>query len=170
MSVLEQIKRVNNITELEEWVKALFEDEEGEYIPALINEGKYTVEEGEDFYLKLVIAHNKVNMSKTWLKMNMSSGLIDPDWDGRESIYQCFIENIITMRNVKGNSLYQLNPLLVSDEVEELEYDNSTLVNAVYKGGYGTGKGELILKSDGNKGLLVLKDRKSTRLNSSHTT
>lgn len=155
MSALEQVKIMNNIDDLETWIKTMFENEESEYIPALINEGGYTSKEGEDFYLKLVIAHNKVDLTKTWLKMNMSFGLIDPDSDNGDKLYQKLIENIITMRNVKGNSLYQINPLLIGDEVEELEYDNSTVVNAVYKGG--SKKNELILKSDGSKGLYLLK-------------
>lgn len=155
MSVLEKIKKMNNIDDLEVFIKNIFEDEENEYIPAIINEGGYTSKEGEDFYLKLVIAHNKVNLLKTWLKENMSLGLIDPDWGNDDDLYQKLIENIITMRNVKGNSLYQINPLLVGVEVEELEYDNSTVVNALYKGG--SGKSELILKSDGSKGLYILK-------------
>ncbi len=169
MKILEQIKEVKTLEELEELIRSLFKEEDEEYIPAVINEGRFTVEEGEDFYLKLVIAHDKVNLSKTWLKTNMTLGILDPDWDNKEDIYQKLVENIVTRRNVKGHSLYQLNPLLVGEEIEEMEYDNSIVVNAVYKGGYGSGKGQLILKNDEAKGLLVLKKVIEPFLNEAHT-
>lgn len=161
MKVLNEIKEISNLEELEGYIKGLFiQDKYDRYIPAIINEGIYTVESGESFYLKLVLAHHKVEYKTTWLKRNLEFGLKDPDFrfNENESIYNLFVENVITRRKVKGNYLYQINPNIVGDEIEEYQYDNNIIVNAFYNNEYSNIKGKPVLKIENEKNILMIKD------------
>lgn len=52
---LNDIKKLSKIEEIEDYIRNIFIQKRNDrYIPAIINEGKYTIEFGEDFYLKLV--------------------------------------------------------------------------------------------------------------------
>ena len=165
MKFIEDLKNLKNLTELETYIRNIFiKDEDERYIPAIIEVGDYTIEEGDDFYLKLVLVHHKVALKKTWLKENLAFSIIDPDSDN-ESIYNLFVENVITTRKVKGNSLYQLNPLMVSDSIDEYEYDNNFIINSYYNDEYSNIKGIPVLKSSENIKLLVVKDVLSLYLN-----
>lgn len=55
MKYLDQIKRTSTISELSQEIASIFKSfEDDDYIPAIIEEGNYTADQGEDFYLKLV--------------------------------------------------------------------------------------------------------------------
>ena len=161
MKILDDVRKISSLNELEEYIRKLFNNSiDDSYMPAIIDEGNYTSDEGDDFYLKLVLAHQRVSIKKPWLKENLSFGILDPGSEevNCETIYDLFVENVITQRKVKGNNLYQINPLLVNDSVEEYEYDNNSLVNASYHDEYSSIKGIPILKTTNDIKLLVLKD------------
>jgi len=159
MKILDDIRKLSSLNEVEEYLKNLFvKNNCTRYIPAIVNEGLFTADSGVDFYLKLILAHHKVKLEKTWLKDNLIFGIYDPDFDGGNSYYDIFVENVITLRKVKGNNLYQINPNITSDSVEEHEYDNNVLVNAYFNSEYSKGKGIPVLTTNDNKNLLVIKD------------
>jgi hypothetical protein len=155
---LSQLKKVNTVQELVEEILSVFNDYEGDdYIPAIIEEGTFTVEYGEDLYVKLVLKHQSIKLEKTWLKGNFVFGLEEPKYSRSEINQNSFIQNIITYRRYKSRDLYQLNPLLVSNEINEFEYKNSNYVNAFYNDEYSNLQGLPVLKYSSNNNLLVLK-------------
>ncbi|MDA2381439.1 hypothetical protein PDN41_06485 [Bacillus cereus] len=162
---LNMLKKVSNPKGFFGVIQKIFEDfYVGEYYPAIIEEGKYTRESGTDFYLKLVLKHQSVPINKTWLKNNLIHGISDPYDVGEETVFNndAFIHNVITTRNYKMNSLYQLNPLLVTDAYSEYENKNNIYVNAYFNNEYSTIKGKPVLKEldSGNLGVFknVFKD------------
>lgn len=161
--ILKNIKKAKNIKELKELIQNIYSSKNiVEYIPAIIEEGKFTKENGEDFYLKLVLSHRKNKLENTWLKENMIFGIKDPDTVNKSLAYNVFTENIITFRNVKGNNLYQLNPNIMGSNINEYQYDNSNLVNAYYNEEYSNLKGKQVLKLENGTDIYlytnVLKD------------
>lgn len=158
LNYLEQLKQTNTIKSLIKEIKAFFNNfNDEEYIPAIIEEGDYTREKGEDFYLKLVLKHHSIKIDKTWLKNNMEFGLEEPTDYENNINNDSFIHNVITQRKYKSRNLYQLNPLLVSEEIDEYEYTNSDYINAFYNDEYSNIKGYPVLKSTKDNKLLVLK-------------
>jgi len=156
---IKKLKDIKCLDELKEFIKNIYkQDYKDLYIPAIINSGNFTVENGEDFYLKLVLAHQKMEISKTWLKSNMVFGIKDPDFERVDSFYEVLTENVITHRKVKGNTLYQLNPNIVGDEIVEYEYDNNTFVNAYYNEEYSNIKGKPVLIQKNDKDVYVYKN------------
>lgn len=155
---LEQLKPINTLPNLVKAIKSIFESfEDNNYIPAIIEEGSFTLEQGEDLYLKLVLKHQSLKLEKTWLKDNMAFGLEEPT-DYRDNVNDsAFAHNIITYRKYKSRNLYQLNPLLVSDGINEYEYSNSNYVNAYLNDEYSNLKGLPVLKSTNDLKLMVLK-------------
>jgi hypothetical protein len=148
---LNQINQTSSIEDLIMVVKSFFENDD-EYIPAIIDEGKFTAEEGEDFYLKLVLKHASIPIKSTWLKNNLAFHLEEPN-----EAEQAFIHNVIVYRRYKSRNLYQLNPLLVTDEIDEYEYTNSVYVNAYFNDEYSSVQGVPVLKLDDDENLFVLK-------------
>jgi hypothetical protein len=150
----EFLKRINKADSIEEIIlviKSFFETDD-EYIPAIIDEGNFTEDEGEDFYLKLVLKHASIPIKTTWLKNNLAFHLEEPDEEG-----QAYIHNVIVYRRYKSRNLYQLNPLLVTDEISEYEYTNSAYVNAYFNDEYSNIQGVPVLKLDDDENLLLLK-------------
>lgn len=155
---LDQLKKVNTLPNLVKAIKSIFENfEDNNYIPAIIEEGNFTLEQGEDLYLKLVLKHQSIKLEKTWLKDNMAFGLEEPT-DYKDNLNNsAFAHNVITQRKYKSRNLYQLNPLLISDEINEYEYSNSNYVNAYLNDEYSNLKGLPVLKSTNDLKLMVLK-------------
>lgn len=163
--ILEKFNEIKNITDICEIVKNIYKNSKDLYIPAIINQGEFTTEKGEDFYLKLVLAHHQLELSKTWLKSNMVFGIKDPDFEQLNSVYEILTENVITNRKVKGNSLYQLNPNIGNDEIVEYEYDNNIFVNAFYNDEYSNVKGKPVLIQKNDKDIYVNKNVFKSYLN-----
>lgn len=158
---LDRLKTFSNLKQIEGYIQEVYNSSEDRYIPAIINEGSFIESNGEDFYLKLILLHVKTKFKKTWLKENLRFGLSDPDFgsfNNEIDFYDYFIENVITWRKVKGNNLYQLNPNIVSESIEEDEYDNNVMVKAFYFDEYTRVKGKHVLKTEDNKNIFVLKD------------
>lgn len=154
-SYLKRMREAKNLDELVSEIQNIYKEfDSNKYIPAIIENGKYTVEEGEDFYLKLVLKHHNIRVKSTWLKENLSYGLSEPEDDD----FGAFVHNVIVYRNYKSTHLYQVNPLITNDQIYEYQYDNSLFVNAYYNDEYSRLKGDPVLKSDQNIKLLVLKD------------
>lgn len=162
---LKNIKRAKTIHNLIEEIKEIFIGFEGEYIPAIVQEGTFTREQGEDLYIKLVLKHSSIPLEKTWLKDNLSFYLEEPTNYENQINQEAFIHNVITQRKYKSRDLYQLNPLLVSDEINEYEYTNSIHVNAFFNDEYSNIKGLPVLKSTNEHKLLVLKKALKKYLN-----
>ncbi|MBM7110587.1 hypothetical protein SAM19_03996 [Brevibacillus laterosporus] len=155
---LEHLKQIDTLPDLISEIKSIFESfEDDDYIPAIIEEGNFTVEYGEDLYLKLVLKHQTIEINETWLKDNMAFGLNEPTTIRDEVNEAAFIHNIITYRKYKSRNLYQLNPLLSSDQINEYEYTNSDYVNAFFNDEYSNLQGLPVLKSTNDIKLLVLK-------------
>lgn len=158
---LDVLKTFSNLEQIEGYIQEVYDSSKDRYIPAIINEGSFTTDNGEDFYLKLILVHNKTKFKKTWMKQNLIFGLQDPDYgtlNKEVDFYDYFVENVITWRKVKGNNLYQLNPNIVSESIEEEEYDNNVLVNALYFDEYTKVNGKNVLNTDDNKNIFVLSD------------
>lgn len=154
---LDKIKRTVTLNELIQEIKNTFLNYMDEsYMPAIINEGNFSGDDGEDFYLKLVLKHQAVPMKKTWLKENLSLGVEEPT-DGGITDYGAYIHNVVTLRKYKSNSLYQLNPLLVSEEINEYENENSIHVNAYFNDEYSNIKGLPVLKPIHGDSILILR-------------
>ncbi|WP_409290635.1 hypothetical protein [Peribacillus sp. SCS-37] len=155
---LEQLKQTDSIPNLIDKIKEIFKGfKDNDYIPAIIEEGNFTAERGEDLYIKLVLKHHSIRLEKTWLKDNLSFELEEPtEFDNKINV-RAFIHNVITERKYKTRNLYQLNPLLVSDEINEYEYTSSEYVNAFYNDEYSNVKGLPVLKSTKDHKLLILK-------------
>lgn len=154
---LEHIKKVTLVEGFIRKIKEIFSNfEDPKYLPAIINEGNFTGNSGEDFYLKLVLKHQSVPLKKTWLKENLALCVEEPI-DFGEVDYGAYIHNVITLRKYKSISLYQLNPLLVSEEINEYENENSIHVNAYYNEEYSNIKGFPILKTFNENSLLVFR-------------
>jgi len=155
---LEQIKHTNSLQSLIKKIISIFRDFDGdEYIPAIIEEGNFTVDKGDDFYLKLVLKHQSIELQTTWLKSNMSFGLEEPTDFGNRVNNGAFTHNVITYRRYKSRNLYQLNPLLVSELINEYENTNTVYVNAFYNDEYSNIQGMPVLKSSNEMKLMVLK-------------
>jgi hypothetical protein len=165
---LNQLKQVHTIPNLVKAIKSIFENfEENDYMPAIIEEGNFTVEQGEDLYLKLVLKHQSVKLNKTWLKGNMSFGLEEPTDYKNKINNNTFIHNVITYRKYKSRNLYQLNPLMVSEVINEYEYTNSNYINAYLNDEYSNLKGLPVLKSTNELRLMILKKVFKNYLNDS---
>lgn len=161
----EKLKNTSNLEELENVVLEIFYNESNsEYIPAILSKGEYTLESGEDFYLKLVITHNKTKINKTWMLQNFIFGLMDPD-DGEDNIYELSTINVITHRQVKGSLLYQLNPNITDSRINEYEYDNDSFVNMFYNDEYSSHKGVPVLISKNEKNFYLYRKVLSNYLN-----
>lgn len=155
---LQQIKQTNSVSSLIKKIISIFKDfDEDDYIPAIIEEGNFTSAQGEDFYLKLVLKHQSIELRTTWLKRNMEFGLEEPTGFGDDVNNGAFIHNVITYRRYKSRSLYQLNPLFVSESINEYENTNSIYVNAFYNDEYSNIQGLPVLKSSNEIKLMVLK-------------
>jgi hypothetical protein len=155
---LNLLKRTNSISGLINEIKAIFENfEDNDYIPAIVEEGTFTTEYGEDLYIKLVLKHHSIKLDNTWLKNNLSFGVEEPFSFDNKINENAFIHNVITQRKYKSRNLYQLNPLLVTDEIDEYEYTNSNYVNAFFNDEYSSIKGLPVLKSTKDHNLLILK-------------
>ncbi|GCL74901.1 hypothetical protein PN4B1_48870 [Paenibacillus naphthalenovorans] len=158
MKYLDQLKRTNTIPKIIQEITSIFKGfEDDDYIPAIIEEGNFTADQGEDFYLKLVLKHQSIEIDGTWLKDNMEFHLEEPTNYDNTKNNSAFIHNVITYRKYKSRNLYQLNPLLVSDEINEYEYINSNYVNAFCNDEYSNVQGLPVLKSTNNLKLLILK-------------
>lgn len=155
---LQQIKQTKSVPSLVKKIISIFRDfDEDDYIPAIIEEGNFTSAQGEDFYLKLVLKHQSIELQTTWLKRNMEFGLEEPIDFGNEINNGAFIHNVITYRRYKSRSLYQLNPLLVSESINEYENTNSIHVNAFYNDEYSNIQGRPVLKSSKEIKMMVFK-------------
>jgi hypothetical protein len=158
MKYLDHLKSTNTLQKIIQEIASIFKGfEEDDYIPAIIEEGNFTTDQGEDFYLKLVLKHQSIEIDGTWLKDNMEFHLEEPANFDNTKNKSAFIHNVITYRKYKTRNLYQLNPLLVSDEINEYEYTNSNYVNAFYNDEYSNVQGLPVLKSTNDLKLLVLK-------------
>lgn len=150
---LSEIKKIKTIDKLVEFIIEIFREFDNEqYMPALIEEGSFSVEDGEDFYLKLILKHSTVKFDKTWMKSNLSFGLCEPgdeDYD---------VHNVLVYRKYKSSNLYQVNPLIVDEAVSEYEYNNTDYINAYYNDEYDYSKGKALLKNGENIKLLIIKD------------
>lgn len=156
--MLERLRLTKSLNELESFVQDLFSNNEiFGYIPAVINQGNFTMDKGEDFYLKLVMCHQKTSINETWIKENMTMGIISPNPNKEKTIYDYLIYNVITHRNVKGGTLYQLNPNIICHEIEEYEYDNNKFVNMFFNDEYSKVKGKPVLVSK-NDDLYIYKN------------
>ncbi|MCM3079732.1 hypothetical protein [Brevibacillus invocatus] len=155
---IEKLKQIDTLSDLIKQIKLIFENfEDDNYIPAIIEEGSFTIDHGEDLYVKLVLKHQTIEINETWLKDNMAFGLDEPTTITDEVNEAAFIHNIITYRKYKSRNLYQLNPLLISDQINEYEYTNSDYVNAFFNDEYSNLQGLPVLKSTNDIKLLVLK-------------
>lgn len=162
MKPIDRLIKLKNVTSVDELASVITTIINGpntldNYIPAIIEEGEYTQEKGEDFYLKLVLKHQSIPLEKTWIKNNLSFGLEEP-FENNKINKDAFIHNVITTRKYKSRDLYQLNPLLVSDQIDEYEYSNSDFVNAYFNEEYSNIKGNAVLKTTNNNKLEILKN------------
>ena len=157
---IKQIKSLNSIQELVSFIKNIYINfEDANYMPALIEEGKFlpkmfegeNVEESSDFYLKLILKHSSLKIDKTWMKSNLSFNMISPE-DSDVGIH-----NVIVYRTYKSNNLYQINPLISNDLVNEYEYNNTKFVNAYYNDEWNQSQGKPVLKSDKDMNILMLR-------------
>ncbi|CEN90081.1 hypothetical protein [Paraclostridium sordellii] len=157
------INQIKSLRSIEEWVcfiKNIYIDfEDNNYMPALIEEGNFVpkiigrenVGESSDFYLKLILKHASLEIDRTWMKSNLSFNIISPE-DGDIGIH-----NLITYRRYKSNNLYQINPMISNELVDEYEYNNAKFVNAYYNEEWNESKGKPVLKSDKDIKLLILR-------------
>lgn len=146
------------------FIIGIYENSEGSYIPALINEGNFINGLEADFYLKLILKHKEIPITKTWLTANLHYSIPvflnigDMNEDIRNGI---FIHNLIVYKNYRNASVYQLNPFLTSIErYQENGVRNLKYVEAYYNKEYQNNKGNLILdytKKDSDEYLKVLK-------------
>lgn len=153
INYLDELNKINKLEELQEYIVKIFKlYEDEQYMPALIKQGMFTVEDGEDFYLKLILKHTSIDINRTWMKNNMVFGLGDPEDKDN------YIENLLVTRRYKSNSLYQVNPLIIDESVSEYEYNNTEYVNSYYNDEYSATKGKAVLKLEEDGQLLIIKD------------
>lgn len=105
----------------------------------------------------MVLKHQSVEIDGTWLKNNLEFHLEEPTNYDNTMNNGAFIHNVITNRKYKSRNLYQLNPLLTSEEINEYEYTNSNHVSAFYNDEYSNVQGLPVLKSTNYQKLLILK-------------
>ncbi|GAB3059190.1 hypothetical protein ACFOU0_04750 [Salinicoccus sesuvii] len=154
---LHLLKETKNLESIVDIITLIFDEfSTDEYIPAIIEEGLFTREKGEDFYLKLVVKHQSIPLKSTWLKNNFEFFLEEPKEESINSKNDQFIQNVVTHRNFKSNKLYQLNPLLVTDYITEYEYDNPTHVNTFFNEEYSNLKGKPVFQYIDNN-LMIIK-------------
>jgi hypothetical protein len=155
---LEQVRQTKTIPALIKKLISIFKEfNDDDYIPAIIEEGNFTSVHGDDFYLKLVLKHQSIDLGTTWLKDNMAFHLEEPTEVRNEVNNGAFIHNVVVHRRYKSRSIYQLNPLLVSESIDEYEVTNSIHINAFFNDEYSNIQGFPVLKSTNEVKLLVLK-------------
>lgn len=167
---LNKLNNINSILVLVNYIKSIFTDiKDQDYMPAIVEEGSFTLEQGEDLYIKLVLKHQSIKLENTWLVDNMALNLEEPTDYRNEINNSAFCHNVITYRKYKSRNLYQLNPLLVSDEINEYEYTNSNHVNAYLNNEYSNLKGQSVLKSTRDIKLMILKKVFKPFINEPHS-
>lgn len=86
---------------------------EGNYIPAIIEIGNYiSIDENIDFYSKIVVIDEKVKVDNTWLVNNLTGVSLYTLKDEKEKAF-----NVITQRNYNHKDLYEMNPILVNNNM-----------------------------------------------------
>lgn len=99
---------------------------EGNYIPAIIEIGNYiSIDENIDFYSKIVVIDEKVKVDNTWLVNNLTGVSLYTLKDEKEKAF-----NVITQRNYNHKDLYEMNPILVNNNmIWEKNITNDVHVN-----------------------------------------
>ncbi|MDT2865285.1 hypothetical protein [Vagococcus carniphilus] len=122
--------RLNEIKNKEELVNLIvsyyIEQIEGNYIPAIIEIGNYISDDEEiDFYSKIVVVDEKVDVDTTWLVNNLTGVSLYTLKEEKEKAF-----NVITQRNYNHKDLYELNPVLVNNNmIWEKSITNDVHVN-----------------------------------------
>ncbi|QWI25535.1 hypothetical protein EXW34_29860 (plasmid) [Bacillus mycoides] len=160
---LDKLQKLTSTEDIISFIRGIYENTEGLYIPALVSEGNFIGELKADFYVKLVLKHTELTINKTWLIGNLSFCL--PTFfnikELNEENSHMFIHNLIVYKNYRNASIYQVNPLLTAMEsYQENGVKNLKYVEAYFDKEYQSNKGNLILdynNKENNEYLNVLK-------------
>ncbi|PFM49054.1 hypothetical protein COJ52_28310 [Bacillus cereus] len=160
---LDKLQELTSTEDIISFIRGIYENTEGLYIPALVSEGNFIGELKADFYVKLVLKHTELTINKTWLIGNLSFCL--PTFfnikELNEENSHIFIHNLIVYKNYRNASIYQVNPLLTAMEsYQENGVKNLKYVEAYFDKEYQSNKGNLILdynNKENNEYLNVLK-------------
>lgn len=109
-----RLKGIRNKEELVNLIVSYYiEQIEGNYIPAIIEIGNYISDDEEiDFYSKIVVVDEKVDVDTTWLVNNLTGVSLYTLKEEKEKAF-----NVITQRNYNHKDLYELNPILVNNNI-----------------------------------------------------
>ncbi|MEK4646235.1 hypothetical protein [Bacillus sp. PK30] len=161
---LDKLQKLTSTKDIISFIRSIYENSEGLYIPALVSEGNFIGELKADFYVKLVLKHTELTINKTWLVGNLSFSLptfFNIKELNVENSHEMFIHNLIVSKNYRNASIYQVHPLLTAMEsYQEKGVKNLQYVEAYFDQGYQSNKGNLILdynKKENNEYLHILK-------------
>lgn len=171
--MIKELEKANSIKDIIDIIKKFFgEYEQDIYIPAVLNEGNFMYDsfgnikdKSSDFYSKLIIRPVASKITHSWLIPNMTYNFYNGNEYTNKNITNPldFVYNLIVYKNMYGNSIYTLNPMLYNDTtlISEENYKNNGVANLYYCDSYhGENKINVLKIDDDNIYILkkVLED------------
>ena len=159
--MIKELEKSDSIIGIINTIKKYFSEYNQDiYLPAIIKEGDFMYErygnkekrESSDFYAKLIIRPISSKITHSWLIQNMAYNFYNGNEYSENKIVDPldFVYNIIVHKNVYGNSIYTLNPMLYNDEssISEENYRNNGIANLYYCDSYHSENKINVLKDD----------------------
>ena len=124
--MIKELEKADSIIGIIDTIKKYFSGYDQDiYLPAIIKEvnfmydrfGKKEKKPSSDFYAKLIIRPISSKITHSWLIQNLAYNFYNGNEYSENKIVNPldFVYNIIVHKNVYGNSIYTLNPLLYND-------------------------------------------------------
>ena len=164
--MLEKLRKCANVEEIVECIKNFYcSYDTDNYIPGIYKEGSFLSIKKEDnngeFYAKLILRPQEIEINQTWLKGNLQYGFIDGSDEREKNDISNYIYNIVVQKNFYRNSIYTLNPYLYNDNnsyIYEKIQDSKNVSNLVYYNPSFSTNEWPVLISKGEKEILFLKE------------
>lgn len=168
--MISELEKATSIIELIDIIKNKFSEyNDSLYLPAIIKEGNFIYNRfdnkdkipNSDFYSKLIIRPRKMEITQSWLIQNLAYNFYNGNQylESKEVNPLDFVYNIIVNKNLYGNSVYTLNPILYNDtsSIIEEDYKSNEIANLYYCDTFHSeNKIPVIKKEDDN--IFILKD------------
>lgn len=168
--MIKELEKSDSIIGIINTIKKYFSEYDQDiYLPAIIKEGDFMYErygnkkkrESSDFYAKLIIRPISSKITHSWLIQNMVYNFYNGNEYSENKIVDPldFVYNIIVHKNVYGNFIYTLNPMLYNDEssISEENYKNNGIANLYYCDSYHSENKINVLKNE-NDDIYILKE------------
>ena len=168
--MIKELQKSDSIIGIINTIKKYFSEYDQDiYLPAIIKEGDFMYErygnkkkrESSDFYAKLIIRPISSKITHSWLIQNMVYNFYNGNEYSENKIVDPldFVYNIIVHKNVYGNFIYTLNPMLYNDEssISEENYKNNGIANLYYCDSYHSENKINVLKNE-NDDIYILKE------------